>query len=167
MVRAEPFQIPSAFIFLGRTLGTLFGICVYLQPDTPFFSLLEPHLRRLALSDDTGGDVWEQYKKQAVALAGALLEIPGLLQRTLSLAEQGNLHLKMDSNVIAQTLRSQERALRFLGRAIIFATFFITAVIMYINKLYMEAHIYLIITIILGGGLLLGRRGGDRFNGKR
>ena len=71
VVRAEPFQIPSAFIFLGRTLGTLFGICVYLQPDTPFFSLLEPHLRRLALSDDTGGGVWEQYKKQAVALAGA------------------------------------------------------------------------------------------------
>lgn len=167
VVRAEPFQIPSAFIFLGRTLGTLFGLCVYLQPDTPFFSLLEPHLRRLALNDEDAGDVWEQYKKKAVALAGALLEIPGLLQRTLSLAEQGNLHIKMDNNSIAQILRSQERALRFLGRAIIFAVFFITAVIMYINKLYMEAHVYLIITLIVGVFLLLSRKGGDRFNGKR
>ncbi len=166
VVRAEPFQIPSAFIFLGRTLGTLFGLCVYLLPDTPFFSLLEPHLKRLTLSDDSG-DVWEQYQKKAVAFAGAILEIPGLLQRTLSLAEQGNLHLKTDNNSIAHILRSQERALRFLGRAIIFAALLITAVIMYTNKLYTEAHIYLILTFIVGAFLLLGWRGGDRFNGKR
>lgn len=161
VVRAEPFQIPSAFIFLGRTLGTLFGLCVLLLPDTPFFSLLDPHLRRLTLSDEAGA-VLEQYLKKAAALAGTLLEIPGLLQRTLSLAEQGNLHLKVDNTNTAPILRSQERALRFLGRAIIFAALLITAVIMYINKLFMEAHVYLALALIVGMFLLLGWRGGDR-----
>jgi len=166
VVRAEPFQIPSAFIFLGRTVGTLFGLCVYLQPETQFFSLLEPHMKRLTQTDDSG-DAWEQYQKKTAAFIGTLLDIPGLLQRTLSLAEQGNLHLKIDSIMITQIMRSQERAIRFLGRAIIFATFLITALIMYLNGMIFESNIYLFLTVIVGLFLLLGWKGGDRFSGPK
>lgn len=164
VVRAEPFQIPSTFIFLGRTLGTLFGLCVELQPDTQFISLLEPHLKRLALTDDSG-EIWEQYRKKAVAFLGTLGELPELMQRTLSLAEQGNLHIKIDSYIIARILRSQERAIRFLGRSIVFAAFLITAVIMYINEKTFESHVYLGVAGIVGLFLIFGWSDRNRSSG--
>ncbi|NLC07854.1 MAG: AarF/ABC1/UbiB kinase family protein, partial [Syntrophomonadaceae bacterium] len=164
VVRAEPFQIPSTFIFLGRTLGTLFGLCVELQPDIQFISLLEPHLKRLALTDDSG-DTWEQYHKKAIAFLGTLGELPELMQRTLSLAEQGNLHIKIDSYIIARILRSQERAIRFLGRSIVFAAFLLTAVIMYINEKTFESHVYLGVAGIVGLFLIFGWSDRNRSSG--
>ena len=166
VVRAEPFQIPSTFIVLGRTVGTLFGLCVYLEPDTQFINLLEPHLKRLAITEGSQ-DTWTQYQQKFLAFMGTLFEIPGLLQRTLTLAEQGNLHIKIDSHIIARILRSQEKAIRFLGRSIVFTAFLLTAVAMYINGKVFESHVYLIMALLVGLFLLFGWFSYDKFNGGR
>ena len=75
VVRGEPFQIPSNFIFLGRTVGTLFGICVVLEPEANFIAILEPHLKRLALTDSLEGQK-ASYIEQAMSFGATVFRDP-------------------------------------------------------------------------------------------
>ncbi|MDH7479474.1 MAG: AarF/ABC1/UbiB kinase family protein [Syntrophomonadaceae bacterium] len=161
VVREQPFQIPSNFIFLGRTIGTLFGICVTLEPEARFFALLEPHLKRLALTETVDGER-VSYINQAMSYAATLMEIPRRLQRTLTLAEEGNLHLKIDSPTLHRILRAQERSSRFLGRAVVFAGFLGASTILYVNGFRLEAHINFGLAILVSLILLFTWRGGER-----
>lgn len=160
VVREQPFQIPSNFIFLGLTIGTLFGICVTLEPEARFFALLEPHLKRLALTETSDGER-VGYIDQALSYAATLMEIPRRLQRTLTLAEGGNLHLKVDSPALQRVLRAQERSIRFLGRAVVFAGFLGASTVLYVNGFRLEAHLNFGMAILVSLILLFTWRGGE------
>jgi predicted unusual protein kinase regulating ubiquinone biosynthesis (AarF/ABC1/UbiB family) len=41
----KPFNIPSSFIFLTKTLGIIEGICTRLDPEFSFFNYLEPYFQ--------------------------------------------------------------------------------------------------------------------------
>jgi len=157
-VLGEYFQVPANYIFLGRTLGTLFGLCVSLEPDTQFISILEPHLKRLAMIEniETGKP---SYLTQIMQMAATMAELPGRVQRTLTLAEQGNLHIRVDSPAFQHWVKSQDRALRFVGRSIIFAAFLVSSVILYVYGLQFEAHVNFFLAIVFFLYLLLTWKG--------
>ena len=49
----QPFQIPARFTFLGRALGTLYGICVGLDPDIDFIEVSRPYVDKFLGSRNT------------------------------------------------------------------------------------------------------------------
>lgn len=155
IVRGEAFQIPSNYIFIGRTVGTIFGLCVALEPEARFIALLEPHLKRLIIQESEEGEAPDYFRK-AFAFGHTLLEIPGRIQRTLTLAEQGNLHIKVDSSTLSRRLQAQEKALRFVGRTVIFAAFLLTSTLLYVHDFRFEAHVNLALAIVTAIIILLG-----------
>ena len=154
VVRGEAFQIPSNYIFIGRTVGTIFGLCVALDPEARFIALLEPHLKRLAIQD--AGAAAPEYFRKAAAFGHILLEIPGRLQRVLTLAEQGNLHIRIDSPALSRRLQAQERSLRLVGRTVVFAAFLLTSTLLYIHNFTFEAHVNLALAILTAITVILG-----------
>jgi predicted unusual protein kinase regulating ubiquinone biosynthesis (AarF/ABC1/UbiB family) len=47
LVYEQPFQIPGNFTLLGRAAGTLYGLCMGLDPQINFLEAVKPYLARL------------------------------------------------------------------------------------------------------------------------
>ena len=45
----KPFNIPSSFIFLGKTIGIIEGICERLDPNFSFFEYLRPYFQETVM----------------------------------------------------------------------------------------------------------------------
>lgn len=142
---AMPFQVPQDFVYLGRTVAILSGLCTTLDPAFNPWSEIQPYAQRLlAARGDTG----------AVKLAAAALGLPGLggllgsggaqaLVKTvlgrspssntvLNRLESGEITLKTEA---APMLRSQLARIEAQGRrtqrAVIFGSLLITGTLFY------------------------------------
>jgi predicted unusual protein kinase regulating ubiquinone biosynthesis (AarF/ABC1/UbiB family) len=80
--RAEAFQVPTNFAFLGRALGTLIGLCTGLDPSFQFMTTAEPYAREMMAAEGrTAGVRRVAGEMRNIALTTATL--PQLAQSTL------------------------------------------------------------------------------------
>ncbi|MEQ8174470.1 MAG: AarF/ABC1/UbiB kinase family protein [Syntrophomonadaceae bacterium] len=96
----QPFQVPANFTFLGRALGTLYGICMKLYPGISFIDVGRPYLEQIAPEKES---LFKIVKDKTTALGLALVEIPPLAAKVLRRAEIGDLSI----NVPMQNLTEQ------------------------------------------------------------
>lgn len=127
-----PFQVPQDFIYLGRAIGILSGICTLLDPA---FNPWEPVARygqRFVQDELTGrlGD-WVQ---EAITLGGVALGLPRQVQQTLDRIEHGDLvvQVRPDQRMAGDLARLRSATNR-LTRAVIFGSLLISATILYVN----------------------------------
>lgn len=124
-----PFQLPENFVFLGRCLGILSGICTGLDEEFNVWTLIVPYAERL-LRDE-----------RSTRLRNLLDEAFGILRTTISLPvradaimkrlEQGRLEVR--SSELSQQIIRLERTLRKLVGAIVFMALLLGGVQLYLG----------------------------------
>lgn len=157
-IYSEPFQIPAKFMFLGRAVGTLYGLCIGLNPRINFVEELKPFVKYLSsdpANQGVGGFVWEQIQEFATTSVG----LPRLWQRVLHKLENGDVRVKIGRGSLTQTIENQTRAIDRLSMSVIFAAFLIVSVMLWLNQIVFEAKIGFGFTGLVGLWLMrAGRR---------
>ncbi len=151
----QPFQIPARFTFLGRALGTLYGICVDLDPDINFVEVSRPYVDKFLGSENT---VYTIAFDKARGLAKAMIDIPGLLERVLIKAERGDLHIKMDAPDFKESMAENTRAMISLGWALVFGFILLASTYLLTQQYLWEARIGAGLSLLSLFFMILSRR---------
>jgi predicted unusual protein kinase regulating ubiquinone biosynthesis (AarF/ABC1/UbiB family) len=85
-----PFQIPEDFIFLGRTVGILSGMCTGLDPGFNPWTSLQPYAQKLMSGGGLGASLWDELRR----LGGSLLRLPGRVDSLLGRLERSELEVR-------------------------------------------------------------------------
>ncbi len=133
----QPFQVPARFTFLGRALGTLYGICVGLNPDINFLSVSKPYVDEL-LGD--GGGLYQAVKEKAGAWGSALIELPPLFERVLHKTERGDITIRIPLNQLQNSIADNTRSIRSVSWAVAFGSALLTSSYLLVNNLSREAY---------------------------
>jgi predicted unusual protein kinase regulating ubiquinone biosynthesis (AarF/ABC1/UbiB family) len=135
-----PFQVPQDFIYLGRAIGILSGICTLLDPA---FNPWEPVIRygQRFVQNEAGGRLGD-WLQEAVTLGGVALGLPRQAQQTLDRIERGDLVMRVrpDQQMADDLVRLRGAANR-LTRAVIFGSLLLSASILYINGALIAAGV--------------------------
>jgi len=112
----QPFQIPAKFTFMGRALGTLYGLCIGLDDQISFLDAAKPYLKQFM---PEAARPWTILKEKGTALGSALVEVPPLLAKVLRRAESGELELKVPLKNIEEAIENNTRASYAIAWAIV------------------------------------------------
>ncbi|MEN6489560.1 MAG: hypothetical protein ABFD66_11905, partial [Smithella sp.] len=134
----QPFQIPANFTFLGRALGTLYGLCISLDPKINFLEVAKPYLDEIG-PGNTG--LWEIIKDKTAHLGTSLLELPPLMVRVLSRAERGDISVKIPLHSLNQAINENTRAVKLLTWVLGLGFSFLITAYFYVNQ-FIEASKY-------------------------
>jgi len=132
----QPFQIPAQFTFLGRALGTLYGLCIGLDPNISFLDESKPYLENLANEE---GGLWKIVKDKATLLGSSLVEIPPVAERVLRRLERGELTLKVPLTGLNESIGANTRAVNLLSWALVLGCSLLSAAYLLVNNHTMEA----------------------------
>jgi len=129
-----PFQVPQDFVFLGRAVGILSGLCTSLDPQFNPWNPIEAYGQRLLREQQrpSGG-------REALEIIGEtlrpLLSLPLKLETFLTQAGRGDLKVKMapDSSLERQLRRMERTSGRTLW-GIVFAAFLMAGTLLYVNQ---------------------------------
>ncbi|MEA4925979.1 MAG: AarF/ABC1/UbiB kinase family protein [Syntrophomonadaceae bacterium] len=132
----QPFQIPAKFTFLGRALGTLYGLCIGLDPNINFLDESKPYLEGLAKGEKS---IWNTVKDKAALWGSSLVEIPPLAEKVLSRMERGELSLKLPLSSLDDSINTNTRAKKGTSWAIIFGFTILTSAYLQVNHYATEA----------------------------
>ncbi|HNX92520.1 MAG TPA: AarF/ABC1/UbiB kinase family protein [Syntrophomonas sp.] len=155
----QPFQIPARFTFLGRALGTLYGICIGLDKDISFLDAGKPYLKQFMPEE---ARPLKLLKDKAVVLGSSLIEVPPLLAKVLRQAERGDLELKLPLKSLQETVEQNTRASLAIAWGIVWASVILSTVYLYVNGNMIEARWGLGAAIITGLIFIGKTRNNDR-----
>ncbi|MDD3898335.1 MAG: AarF/ABC1/UbiB kinase family protein [Syntrophomonadaceae bacterium] len=142
----QPFQVPANFTFLGRALGTLYGICVGLDPGISFIDVAKPYVKQIAPERDS---IFRIVKDRSKLIGNALLDIPPLMQKALIRVERGELNLTPPLQNINHAIEQNTRVTRSLVWSIVFGFSLLTSAYLLVNGLKDFATYLMIFSIII------------------
>ncbi len=149
----QPFQIPANFTFLGRALGTLYGICVGLYPEISFLDEARPYIDELTRGQHK---LWDIIKDKSFNLMNALVELPPLAESTLRQAQRGELTVRVPLQTLHQAMEDNTRALRSLTWSMTFGFMLFTGAYLYVHN---EKDLAVILFLLSLGALLMALKG--------
>lgn len=126
-----PFQVPQDFVYLGRAIGILSGIASMLDPQiNPWY-----HVERYG-RDIIQGEALRQIGWQALLESlRPFVEVPAQLQRVLSAAEQGRLHIEATPDrATARRLQRIDRKLTQLQFSLLAAAGLVSGTLLFISR---------------------------------
>ena len=124
----QPFQIPAKFTFMGRALGTLYGLCIGLDADISFLDAAKPYLKQFMPEE---ARPWTIIKEKGAALGNALVEVPPLLEKVLRRTERGDLELKLPLRNLEEAIEQNTRANHAIAWGIVFGATLLSSVYLY------------------------------------
>jgi predicted unusual protein kinase regulating ubiquinone biosynthesis (AarF/ABC1/UbiB family) len=117
LIYTMPFQIPQDFIFLGRAVGILGGMCTGLDPEFNVWQHISPYAEKVIAEEATAGaEIWIE---EAKTFLGALLSLPLKMESTLNKIDRGEIAIKAPE--IEQQVSGINRAIRQVVVGIVFA----------------------------------------------
>jgi predicted unusual protein kinase regulating ubiquinone biosynthesis (AarF/ABC1/UbiB family) len=104
-IYSEPIQIPSNYTFLGRAAGTLSGLASGLDPSLNILEVIKPYAQYLLGEgqDSILGIAWAKAKE----VGGSLVNLPGLLEKTLKQTQNGDIWVKTELGPLIRSVRFQ------------------------------------------------------------
>jgi predicted unusual protein kinase regulating ubiquinone biosynthesis (AarF/ABC1/UbiB family) len=125
-----PFQVPEDFIFLGRCVSILAGMCTGLNPDFNLFEGLRPFAERL-ISEEVGDSMGEIVELLIEQLR-ALVTLPGKMDAALGKIQRGELVVTARAAPeLARQVRDLSKRMDRVARAVVFGAFLIAGSILY------------------------------------
>jgi predicted unusual protein kinase regulating ubiquinone biosynthesis (AarF/ABC1/UbiB family) len=125
-----PFQVPEDFIFLGRCLSILSGMCTGLNPDFNLFEGLRPFAEQLIAEEvgDSMGEILELLMEQL----RALVTLPGKADAVLGKIQRGEVMVTARAAPeLARQIRDLSRRMDRVSRAVVFSAVLITSALLY------------------------------------
>jgi predicted unusual protein kinase regulating ubiquinone biosynthesis (AarF/ABC1/UbiB family) len=130
LIYEMPFQVPHNLIFLGRCVGILSGMCTGLDPQFNLWEHLAPYARKILAEE--ANKIQENWLAEAGKLARTLLAMPHRVDQILQMVERGEIAVRTPE--IDRHIRHLERIMRDIIVVVIFASFFLGAVLLYLGN---------------------------------
>ena len=146
LIYEMPFQVPQNVIFLGRCVGILSGMCTGLDPEFNLWDHLAPYARKIMAEE--AGRFQQNWMAEAGKLARTMLAFPNRIEQVLIKLEHGDITVRTPE--IDRHIRQLERIMRDIIIVVIFASFFLGAI-----QLYLGEHANLAIISLVGAFISL------------
>jgi predicted unusual protein kinase regulating ubiquinone biosynthesis (AarF/ABC1/UbiB family) len=148
-----PFQFQADMLFVMRAVGILSGLATHLDPDFDPWTKTIPYAERFAKAKLNQG--WMGWQQEAEAIVYHALDLPGQLDRVLTLARQGKLSVRNSfSSDAKKQIHRLENSIRWLGWTILSSGLFISGILLFIQKPESELGWFLLGSALLA--FLLG-----------
>jgi predicted unusual protein kinase regulating ubiquinone biosynthesis (AarF/ABC1/UbiB family) len=155
----QPFQVPANFTFLGRALGTLYGICIDLDPGISFIDVSKPYVEQIVPEK---GSILRIIKERSSLIGNAFLEIPPLTERALRRVERGEFNLIIPLQNINEAIIQNTRATRSIAWSIVLGFSLVAASYLMVNGMKNLATYLLVFSVIIFLLLLKNSRSSSR-----
>ncbi len=152
-----PFQVPQNFLYLGRAMSILSGMCTGIDPAFDPWRAMEPYAERLI--QDEQANTLDTVIEVAEEFARATVRLPGQLSDMLRRIDRGDITFKAAPNRTFQ--RQVNRIEIYAARgvmAVLSAGFTISAAILRTNGDPLAGWSFLVGAAFFGLMLLRGRR---------
>ncbi|MGI5921226.1 MAG: ABC1 kinase family protein [Syntrophomonadaceae bacterium] len=141
----QPFQIPARFTFMGRALGTLYGLCVGLDPKISFLDAAKPYLKDFMPEE---ASPWGIIKEKGKVLGSSLIEVPPLAEKVLRRMDRGDLELRLPLRKLEEAMEQNIQASYAIAWGIAFGFTLLTSVYLYVQQFINEAKWGLAVTAL-------------------
>jgi predicted unusual protein kinase regulating ubiquinone biosynthesis (AarF/ABC1/UbiB family) len=152
-----PFQVPQNFLYLGRAISILSGMCTGIDPTFDPWRAMEPYAERLI--QDEQANTLDTMIEVAGEFARSTIRLPGQLSDMLRRIDRGDITFKAAPNRTFQ--RQVNRIEIYAARgvmAVLSAGFMISAAILRTNDDPLAGWSFLLGATFFGLMLLRGRR---------
>lgn len=124
-----PFQIPENLLLLGRGLSILSGICSGLDPDFNVWNGVMPYAEKL-IANEAGRGKRGVLLDESLDFLKTFISLPKRTEALLQRIEQGKLEVQMPE--LKGQITRLDRHVQRLGGAVLFASFFMGSVQLYL-----------------------------------
>jgi len=124
-----PIQVPQDFVYLGRAIGMVTGLVSLLDEDINPWYYFEKYGETLIKEQQTQRLTWET----AWSVIRPYLSTPGRVQRLLTMAEQGQIRVQTDREMLKRYDKIEKR-MGQLGWSIIGAASILSATLLWLNR---------------------------------
>lgn len=117
VMRSLPFQLPDNFLLIVRAISLVSGVCTALDSEFNVWDSVEPYAAQLLR--DEGGNVVQDFGKEALQIAGVAWRLPTRVDALLDRIDRGS--LAVASPRLELRVARLERTGRRLVAAVVFA----------------------------------------------
>ncbi|WP_120337341.1 ABC1 kinase family protein [Cryobacterium soli] len=155
VVRALPFQLPENFLLIIRAMSLTSGVCSSLNPAFNLWDSVEPYASQLIR--DEGGNVVQDFGKQALANAGIAWRLPKRLDGLVTRFEDGT--VAVSSPGLERRVARLERTVTRAVSALLFGALLIAGAVLRADDAVLGAVLMIGSVVPLVHAIFSGRIG--------
>ncbi len=154
VVRSLPFQLPENFLLVIRAMSLTSGVCSTLDPEFNLWDSVEPYAAQLLR--DEGGNVVQDFAKQALEVAGIALRLPKRLDALVTRVEDGSVAVATPR--LEKQVARLERTTRRLIGAVVFGALLVAGAVVRVDDVVLGTVLMVASVVPLLYALFAGRR---------
>ncbi|WP_104198180.1 AarF/ABC1/UbiB kinase family protein [Cryobacterium sp. M15] len=155
VVRSLPFQLPENFLLIIRAMSLTSGVSSALNPAFNLWDSVEPYAAQLLR--DEGGNLVQDFAKQALETAGLAFRLPKRLDGLITRIGDGT--VAVASPVLEKRVARLERTVRQAVSALVFGAVLIAGVLLRADDAVLGTVLMVASIAPLLHALFAGRRG--------
>ena len=151
----QPFRFPATFTFVMRAFSTLEGVGKGLDPNFNFMEVAQPFAMQIMTnSNDSNRTIFDELGRQAAQVGSTALGLPRRIEDTIDKLERGDLRVRVRSLESERVLRRLSAIQLGTNYTLILSTLILSATLLLVNGLRIEAAIVGAIALIPGWSVL-------------
>jgi predicted unusual protein kinase regulating ubiquinone biosynthesis (AarF/ABC1/UbiB family) len=123
---SQPFQLPANTTFLGKALGTIYGLCLGLDPEIDLIGTAKPYIQEVVLKD-LRGSVFSNVVGEGKSILKGILPTTKKFISAVDKMDSGNLRVKLSSSFEQKLIDTQNKNTQRIIATIIGAVSLLTA----------------------------------------
>jgi predicted unusual protein kinase regulating ubiquinone biosynthesis (AarF/ABC1/UbiB family) len=123
---SQPFQLPANTTFLGKAIGTVYGLCTGLDPELDLIGTVKPYVEQVMRSD-LRGNVFSNVVDEGKNILKGILPTTKKFISAVDKMDSGNLRVKLSSSFEQKLIDTQNKNTQRIIATIIGAVFLLTA----------------------------------------
>ncbi|WP_440836762.1 ABC1 kinase family protein [Paenibacillus sp. 22594] len=137
---SQPFQLPANTTFLGKAIGTVYGLCTGLDPELDLIGTVKPYVEEVVRSD-LRGSVFSNVVDEGKNLLKGILPTTKKFISAVDKMDSGNLRVKLSSSFEKKLIDTQNRNTGRIIATIIGAVSLLTATNMWNEVNHMVSYV--------------------------
>ncbi|OKP96083.1 AarF/ABC1/UbiB kinase family protein [Paenibacillus sp. P46E] len=137
---SQPFQLPANTTFLGKAIGTVYGLCTGLDPELDLIGTVKPYVEEVVRSD-LRGSVFSNVVDEGKNLLKGILPTTKKFISAVDKMDSGNLRVKLSSSFENKLIDTQNRNTGRIIATIIGAVSLLTATNMWNEVNHMVSYV--------------------------
>ncbi|WP_052087906.1 ABC1 kinase family protein [Paenibacillus wynnii] len=137
---SQPFQLPANTTFLGKAIGTVYGLCTGLDPELDLIGTVKPYVEEVVRSD-LRGSVFSNVVDEGKNILKGILPTTKKFISTVDKMDSGNLRVKLSSSFEKKLIETQNKNTQRIIATIIGAVSLLTAANMWNEVNHMVSYV--------------------------
>ncbi|WP_209444157.1 ABC1 kinase family protein, partial [Paenibacillus ihuae] len=137
---SQPFQLPANTTFLGKAIGTVYGLCTGLDPELDLIGTVKPYVEEVVRSD-LRGSVFSNVVDEGKNLLKGILPTTKKFISAVDKMDSGNLRVKLSSSFEKKLIETQNKNTQRIIATIIGAVSLLTAANMWNEVNHMVSYV--------------------------